>query len=223
MSTRSEWQQATVVSRERVAGDMVAIRIEPREPLSHHPGQHYEVRLPSGELSRKYSIVSSPSSLPIVELGVQILPTGLLSPRLAKVAAGDLLEIRGPLGRAFRWVPSAGGNLLLLGAGAGITPLLSMWSFYHETGVEGVCHFTVSAKGPERVYRYDRYRDRLDLRFTSERPRLGIADVEAILAHMPRAGLSVRICGPSGFTSTMVDALIELGIEETCIRSEGFA
>lgn len=127
------------------------------------------------------------------------------------------------MGRAFVWSPGTSKNLLLLGAGAGITPLLSMWTRFHETADGGTCRFIMSAKDPGRVYRYERYRDAIEPRFTSTASRLSKKDVATVLSQMPRTDLSVRICGPSGFISTMVDALIELGVEEDFIRSEGFA
>lgn len=223
MIAPSEWQSATVASREQAAEDMITIRLIPDEPVAHRAGQHYEVRFPKDDLSRKFSIVSSPASLPVVELGVQVLPTGLVSPRLAQVATGEPLEIRGPLGRAFVWTPSMSRNLLLLGAGAGVTPLLSMWAQFHEADQMGACRFVLSTKTTDRVYRYDRHRDKVELRLTASAPRLTVSDIEKILAGMQRSDLSVRICGPSGFITTMVDALIALGVDEGCIRSEGFA
>lgn len=223
MIAPSEWRAATVVACEPAGEDMVRVELEPDDLLPHEAGQHYEVRFPGEELSRKFSIVSSPACLPTIEFGIQVLPTGLLSPRLAKMGTGDRLELRGPLGRAFVWTPGAQKSLLLLGAGAGITPLLSMWSRFHESPIHGTCRFVVSAKTSGRVYRYDHYRDEIETRFTTSDPRLSKGDVAALLSHMPTTDLSVRVCGPSAFIGAMVDALLSLGIEEDCIRSEGFA
>ena len=223
MISPADWRAATVVSREQAAEDMVAVRITPDHPVSHTPGQHYEIRIPRDALSRKFSIVSSPANCEILEFGIQILKNGMVSPRLGRVAPGEPLEIRGPLGRAFGWSPRVSGNLLLLGAGAGATPLLSMWDDFHENHCPGICRFALSAKTPGRVYRYERYSDWQELRFTSSGPRLDRGDLERLLSGMPRSDLSVRICGPSGFITTMANNLVALGVDEARIRSEGFA
>lgn len=223
MTSPSVWRGATVVSCDTAAEDMVSIRIRPDEASPHRSGQHYEVRLPGDRLSRKFSVVSSPSTCDVLELGVQILPTGLVSPRLAGVTRNERLEIRGPIGKAFAWSPEASRDLLLLGAGAGITPLLSMWSEFHEAPRPGACRFFLTAKRPGRVYNYDDYRDRVLIHFTESAPRVMRSDVSEIVHGLALDDLTVRVCGPSPFAGVMIEGLLDLGIPEDCIRYEGFA
>ncbi len=221
--TISDWRPARVVANEPAAEEMVSLTLAPESLVAHRAGQHYELRFPGEELSRKYSVVNGPAHLDRLEFGVQILPTGLLSPRLARTVPGDRLELRGPLGESFFWEPSYGRSLLLLGAGAGITPLLSIYEHFSATFEEGICLFHVSAKRPDRIYRYARCKPFVTTRFTATEARLGRDDLARALAAMTIGPDSpARLCGPPRFIDAMVDSLIDLGFSESGIRSETF-
>jgi ferredoxin-NADP reductase len=232
---RREWRRATVVWSRPAAADMVSLALRPDQWISHVAGQYYDIRFPREGVVRAFSIVSSPTVTDYLEFGLQVLPRGLLSPRLAAVAPGEPLEIRGPVGRFFTWSPEMSGRLVLIGAGAGITPLLSMYGHavgdgFEEGPVSGVSPplFIVSAGGPERVFRYERYRSVLVTRFSGREGRI---DREFLAEHL--AGIrdgtisrepppQIRICGPPGFVGHIVDHLLSQGISETSIRSEAF-
>jgi ferredoxin-NADP reductase len=68
----------------------------------HVAGQHVDVRLtaPDGYSAvRSYSIASAPSSDGRIEITVERLPNGEVSPYLTQeVVVGDELELRGPIG-----------------------------------------------------------------------------------------------------------------------------
>jgi len=219
----SDWRSARVVANDRAAQEMISLTLAPESRVPHRAGQHYELRFPGEELSRKYSIINGPARFDTLEFGVQVLPTGMISPRLARTVPGDRLEIRGPLGESFFWEPSHGPSLVLLGAGAGITPLLSIYEHFCLTFPDRTCLFHVSAKHPNRIYRYVRYKPHIATRFTAMESRFGKEDLALALA-----GRSIdpdspaRLCGPPRFIESMVDSLIDLGFPETGIRSETF-
>src|ERR1700704_6542719 len=122
------------------AGRLTAIRPETRQTksftfalpkwMAHRPGQHYDVRLtaPDGyQTQRSYSIASPPERVGEVELTVERIPDGEVSPYLHDVLTpGDQLEVRGPIGGYFVWDVSLGGPLLLIAGGSGIVPLMAM-------------------------------------------------------------------------------------------------
>lgn len=220
---RHDWRPARVVSVEPAASDMVAVTVEPDRWIPHAAGQHFELRFPGEALSRKFSIASSPDESHAFVLGVQVLGYGLLSPRLAATQAGTRLEIRGPSGAAFAWRVEEGGPLILLGAGAGITPLVGMCDHYRAAGLDDPLIFIHTARSPERVFRLARYRDRMITRFTATDGRI---DRGFLAAHLgPVLGnqrTRARVCGPSGFMTTMVSHLVDLGIQPDRIRSEAF-
>ena len=74
---------------------------------------------------RSYSIASSPLDVGEIELTVDCLTDGEVSPFMHDVVeVGDELELRGPLTEYFTWEGSS--PLLLIGGGSGIVPLMSM-------------------------------------------------------------------------------------------------
>lgn len=220
---RHAWRKARVACVEQAASDMVALEIEPDEWIPHLAGQHYEIRFPGEILSRKFSIASAPEQTRRIDFGIQVLPKGMLSPRLAACRPGDQLEVRGPTGAAFVWRPEESGPLVLLGGGAGITPLAGLCDHYISSGLDSPLMFIVSARSPSRVFRLDRYRRRMITRYTAEKGRIDRDFlVKALAPVLDNPETKVRVCGPLGFMSAMVSTLRELGIPETGIRSEAF-
>ena len=95
----------------------------------HRAGQHLDVRLTAEDgyqAQRSYSIASAPEDERLA-ITVERLDDGEVSPYLAgELRAGDQLELRGPIGGYFVWDPSPGGEVLLVGGGSGIVPLMAM-------------------------------------------------------------------------------------------------
>src|SRR5205807_10054701 len=98
--------------------------------MAHRPGQHYDVRLtaPDGyQTERSYSIASPPERLGEVELTVERIPDGEVSPYLHDVLMrGDQLEVRATIGGYIVWEVILGGLLLLVAGGSGVVPLIEM-------------------------------------------------------------------------------------------------
>src|ERR1019366_157297 len=109
----------------------VTLRLRLEESAGFLPGQYFNVRLAvpgrPGLVQRAYSIASAPVPDPsIIDLGVREVSDGLISPRLVRdLSPGDRIEVRGPVGR-FTWTADDGGPVLLIGAGSGVVPLMSM-------------------------------------------------------------------------------------------------
>ena len=79
------------------------------------------------QAERSYSIASAPEQTPAIELAIERLDDGEVSPFFHDVAeVGDAIELRGPIGGHFVWEANDGGPLLLLGGGSGVVPLMSM-------------------------------------------------------------------------------------------------
>ncbi len=218
-----DWRPAKVVSAQQAADDILSLRLKPQEWLPHQAGQHYELRLPGHHLSRKYSIVSSPHQQGELEFGVQLLSYGLVSPLLWQLKPGDDIEIRGPLG-AFVWQPHMTGPLVMIGAGSGITPFLSMYDYRKHLFPDSETVLVVSAKQSGRVMHYDARKGELVTRFTETDGRIDEAFLRQVVgkfASDPSAHFLT--CGPGGFTGHIITTLMALGIPETQIRRETFS
>lgn len=100
------------------------------EPFVHIAGQHVDIRLtaPDGYAAmRSYSIASAANGTGIIELAIERMADGEVSPFFHDVAAvGDEIELRGPLGGHFLWPEPAADPALLIGAGSGVAPLMAM-------------------------------------------------------------------------------------------------
>ena len=122
---RQAFATLRVSTVERLTDDAVAVSFavppDLRADFAFAPGQSLTVR--RGEERRSYSICAAPGSPPRV--GVREVEGGKVSSWLVnEVRPGDEVEVAPPSGR---FTPAdTGGRHVLIGAGSGITPLLSI-------------------------------------------------------------------------------------------------
>ncbi|MGC9271798.1 2Fe-2S iron-sulfur cluster-binding protein [Acidiphilium sp.] len=90
------------------------------------PGQYMEVSIPGTTIRRAYSLANLPNWDGQLEFLIRLQPGGAFSSWLAQVAKpGEVLELRGPLGRFILDETSARPRYLI-GGGCGFAPVLSM-------------------------------------------------------------------------------------------------
>lgn len=119
--------------------DAVSILLEyplaDREKLQFKPGQFITVIWMDGEreIRRSYSISSIPED-PYLSITVKEVKKGLISPLLCRqLKPGDMLKVLPPEGRfTAEYHPDHKRNIYLIGAGSGITPLMSIGRFVLE-------------------------------------------------------------------------------------------
>src|SRR6266550_7979786 len=101
------WRTATVVGLHDETATARTIALADRDWPGHVAGQHVDVRLTAADgysAVRSYSIASAPSLDGRIEITVERLPNGEVSPYLTQeVMVGDELELRGPIGGWFVW------------------------------------------------------------------------------------------------------------------------
>ncbi|MBC8082652.1 MAG: ferredoxin--NADP reductase [Hymenobacter sp.] len=123
-----------VVELTRETDDAVTIHLEhpDRQPLASEAGQFLTLILPCGPGGKKerraYSLSSTPSDAPRLSVTVKRVTGGLVSNYLLDtVRVGQQLEVLAPLGSfVLKTSPKSARSLVLIGAGSGITPLMSM-------------------------------------------------------------------------------------------------
>src|SRR5690242_18429450 len=129
-SDKIAWHTATVESIVVRTPTVKSFFFRFEEPLRFIAGQHMDVRLtaPDGyQAQRSYSIASAPESNDAIELAIERLEDGEVSPFFHDtVAVGDEIELRGPIGGHFIWSADDGGPVLLIGGGSGVVPLACM-------------------------------------------------------------------------------------------------
>ena len=117
------WRVGTVIALHDETATARTITLEVSDWPGHVAGQHVDVRLTASDgysAVRSYSIASAPNSERRIELTVERLPDGEVSPYLTQeVAIGDPLEVRGPIGGWFVWHAQQTEPIQLVAGGSG--------------------------------------------------------------------------------------------------------
>ncbi|MGX7678123.1 FAD-binding oxidoreductase [Jatrophihabitans sp. DSM 45814] len=128
---------AEVVSNESVTHDMrhlVLKLVEPNE-IAYFPGQYVDIAIPESEASRSFSMANTSSKESgHLEFVIKVYPDGLFSQFLdADLAVGDRLDLTGPFG-VFTLRDGRDSDLVFIGGGAGMAPILSVLRSLAEKG-----------------------------------------------------------------------------------------
>src|SRR5215469_7741123 len=91
----SKFYQARITHRVDFAEDLWAIKLDPGGEFRYQPGQYATlgVQTDTKLVERAYSIVSSPYEKEL-EIFIELVPQGELTPLLYKLKAGDPLSMR---------------------------------------------------------------------------------------------------------------------------------
>lgn len=231
---RREWVTARVVDVRAETAGARSLRLRlPAGAETHVPGQHYVVRMARADGSwaqRSYSIASAPGLVvdgrPHVELTVERLDGGELSPALVDLGAGAQVSLRGPFGGWFLWRGDT--DALLVGGGSGVVPLMSMLRTWRGGARRPRLRLVVSVRSPADLY----YRDELlgapevTVVHTRQAPpgdrrpagRLDVATLAPLL--IPDA--TCYVCGSAGFAEHASQLLVDLGVPAGAVRVERF-
>ena len=236
------WQPASVVAVEPRTPTVKSFFFRLARPFGFTPGQHMDVRLtaPDGyEAQRSYSIASAPETTDRLELAIELLQDGEVSPFFYDtVAVGDEIELRGPIGGHFMWSADDGGPLLLVGGGSGVVPLACMLRHRAARSSTIPVALVYSARTAADLIFGDELRAlraRRDgfhflptlTRETNPPPGFRIGRIDAALlndalGHLPAPPKTAFVCGANAFVETAADALLGLGISPTTIRTERY-
>jgi ferredoxin-NADP reductase len=223
-----QWQIATVTEVKVETPRVKSFRFDVPMWMEHLPGQHYDVRLtaPDGyRAQRSYSIASSPLDAGEIELTIDLLDDGEVSPYFHEVVeTGDQVELRGPFSSYFVWRGES--PVLLVGGGSGVVPLMAMLRHKRRTMPELDMRLVYSVRYADDVIYASELGDHALLTYTREAPEGWsghTGHVDAELLRGPAAGARLAfVCGSTGFVETASSLLLELGMEAGSIRTERF-
>jgi ferredoxin-NADP reductase len=238
LAPKLQWRVARVVDSEPETESAQTIGLAVPGWGGHLAGQHIDLKLTAEDgysAQRSYSL-SRPADGERIELTVQRIADGEVSPYLMGVRPGEEIELRGPIGGWFVWRPVEQARVLLVAGGSGIVPLMAM---LRQRIVMGSAEFRLvySVRSPADVYyaqelgHLERDCDwlRVAVVYTraaapqTGRPpgRVGSGDL-ALPGWTPDDGLRVYICGPTGFVESVTTKLIGQGHRPSAIRTERF-
>ena len=193
-------------------------------------GQHVDVRLaaPDGyQATRSYSVASAGPE-PRVQLAVDKLPDGEVSPYLVDdLMVGDQVELRGPLGGWFVWKPELTQPVQLIAGGSGVVPLVAMIRSHRASGSSVPMQLLYSVRRPGDRFFADELGalDNVTYRYTREAPEgmpVGRLTKEALAASTLPPGAAVFVCGPTGFVESVATWLVDLGHDAAAVKTERF-
>ncbi|QDQ10609.1 ferredoxin reductase [Streptomyces spectabilis] len=221
----AHWQQALITGIRRETHAAATFRLKVPEWQGHLPGQHLMLRLTAADgyvAQRHYSLASAPDDSGEIELTVDHVPGGEVSGHLHTVAReGDTVEVRGPLSGFFAWPGDR--PALLLGAGSGVVPLMSMIRHHRRAGLAVPLRLLVSARTREDLIYADEYGDETDVILTRSEGRLRAGHLAPLLGDgRPDGGWEAYICGSNGFAEHASRLLVDGGQPVDRIRIERF-
>jgi len=241
MAAQLEWQASKITGIRTETSQTKSFTLALPLWMPHQPGQHYDVLLtaPDGYATeRSYSIASPPEQTGEIELTVERIADGEVSPYLHDVVVpGDQLEVRGPVGGYFVWNVTLGGPLMLIGGGSGVVPLMAMLRHRAKQKSTIPTRLLYSSRTPEDVI-YQSELDRLAQNdrtleifytFTRQAPAGWTGYQRRIDAAMLREveeplGNNTRtyVCGPTLLVEAVADTLVGMGRSPQQIRTERF-
>ncbi len=222
------WQIGTVTAIKRETPRVKSFVIELPMWMPHLPGQHYDVRLtaPDGyRTQRSYSIASSPLDEGQIELTIDRLDDGEVSPYFDDVVVeGDKVETRGPFASYFVWRGEK--PVLLIGGGSGVVPLMAILRHRRRTMPELPMRLVYSVRNADDVIYEDELGEDAVLTFTGEPPEgwrghTGRIDRELVAEAGIDSGTAF-VCGSNGFVEAAAELLLQAGFEPHQVRTERF-
>ncbi|WP_419206856.1 MOSC N-terminal beta barrel domain-containing protein [Photobacterium leiognathi] len=231
--------QLTCVEREDIAQDFTTFWLESHQDNqalpTYLPGQHLPIQLEvNGEyISRRYTLSSSPSRPGRYAISVKRVDDGRVSNWLHEhFQVGDTLVADSPSGDFHLGVHTD--KLLLLSAGSGVTPMLSMLRylsdndrvrdvvFYHQ------CRTEADIPCLEELHALEEKHPSLDLRMVLSQPkrdwqgesgRLSIGHL-AMMSDLDKR--QVFVCGPDAFMASAKKLLRNMGMSASRYHQEAF-
>ena len=224
------WQIARVASIKRETPRVKSFQLELPMWMPHLPGQHYDVRLTAEDgyqAQRSYSVASSPLDEGQVELTIDRLADGEVSPYFHDVVeVGDQVEVRGPFASYFVWRGIEPGSVLLVGGGSGVVPLMAMLRHRRRAMPEAEMRLLYSVRTAADVIYADELDGDVTLTFTREPPAGWTGHegrVDASLLGAAAAGaMTAYVCGSNGFVDTASRLLLDAGLQAAWIQTERF-
>lgn len=144
--------------------DVKTFRFVANSPMlfNYQPGQFVtlDLEINGNPVLRSYSISSTPSRPHTLEITVKRVPPSTDAPNGApglvsnwlhdNITVGSEVKLTGPMGK-FTCFANPSPKLLMISAGSGITPMMSMSQWLHDTAAQSDIVFLHSARSPRDI------------------------------------------------------------------------
>lgn len=237
------WQGTLKLAEvEVVTHNVKTFRFKPPQggsiPFDYLPGQFLTLHIaPQGvAMKRSYTIASTPTWRDRIEITVKRESHGVVSRWLHdELRVDDEVEIEAPNG-TFIFTGAEAESVVLVGAGVGITPMMSVVRYLRDTGWPGQVHLVVGFRSPrDFIFREEleapqnRYRN-LSVTATVTNPgsdlwtgKIGRIGQVLLSECVPDiAGRRAHVCGPPAMMEEVKRHLLGLGVDRAEIKTEAF-
>ena len=222
--------KATLVERTDITEDLFVIKLEPEQgPLKFKAGQYCTLGLEG--IERAYSIVSAPHE-PLLEIFVEVVPEGELTPRMHRMKIGDQMSIRPRAKGLFTMDPNVHHHFMVSTV-TGVAPTIGMIRSYVNEGIRDHKFYVLMGASYRDEFVYDRelaefaakYPDHIQFVPTVSRPNedrnagwegakgRANAIVEEYLErlNLPQEDTVIYACGHPGMISDVKDRVVPKG------------
>ncbi|MBI4790896.1 MAG: ferredoxin reductase, partial [Chloroflexi bacterium] len=233
-----EWQIATVKKIKPETPKVKSFTLALPAWSPHKAGQHYDIRLtaPDGyQAQRSYSIASEPERAGEVDLTIEKIEDGEVSPYMHDVLrVGDQIEVRGPIGGYFVWEAKMNGPLMLIAGGSGVVPLMAMVRHRAAAQSHVPTRLLFSSRTPDDAIYFaelEQLRGSMDglevfHTFTRVQPPGWKGYARRIDKEMLSEGAKplgktpqIFICGPTPLVEAAANTLVQIGIPAGAIKT----
>ena len=199
------------------------IRFKPKEPIPFAAGQFVELTIP-GVGEAPFTPSSRPARKDVME--VTVMKVGKVTERVHELKKGDIIGIRGPLGKGYPIEKFNDKEILVVGGGCGLAPLRSlMYELFDRSGDFKKVFFRGGCKVPkELLYRneiksWEKRKD-LDLELTVDKGdsswKGNVGVVTTIMDGIDmncKEGIAI-VCGPPIAMKFATKKLLEMGFKD---------
>ena len=229
---------AEVIANDPVTHDLRHLVLKLIEPadIKFFPGQYMDIAVPGTDAVRSFSMANTTSrDGGRLEFVIKVYPDGLFSNFLDQtLQVGDQLELSGPYG-VFTLRDSEA-DLVFIGGGAGMAPILSLLRSMAERGLQRKATFFYGARGqrdlcfePELRALEEKLADFRYLPALSEPAdddgwdgETGLI-TEVVKRHAADlTGAHAYVCGPPPMVEAALPLLASLGVDEKRIYYDKF-
>jgi propane monooxygenase reductase subunit len=205
----------------------------PGSDFKFFPGQYVDIRVPGTDQTRSFSMANtSARESGQLEFIIKVYPDGLFSQFLnTELTVGDRLELTGPFG-VFTLRDAPGTDLVFVGGGAGLAPILCLLRSMAERGIDRKAVFYYGARG-QRDLCFEAELHALESALPGFRYVPALSDEEwagenGLITDVVQrlAGSLTRahgyVCGPPPMVEAAVPLLTRLGVPEKHVYFDKF-
>ena len=235
--TAPPWWSARVIGHVRPNGSTALVTLQPDCPYPYKSGQYASVEtLRWPRVWRSYSIANAPAADGLVHLHVKAIDAGWVSSALVHhTQVGDMVRLGPPVG-SMVCDPRSQRDVLLVGGGTGLAPMLALAEELSRWNDHRRVHLYFGVRRMEELYGLEKLSTMVrrdpwlrvvpcvseDHRFRGERGVLADVLQRHALEHDSWTRHDVYLAGSGPMVAGTAARLLDLGVDERRIRFDSF-